>query len=75
MIYDLKSLLFESVGENFIEIILKSIAKRAFDKNKYLMLFLFNSYFNTVYSTLKLYIYTIITKDDTDKKLMIILEW
>lgn len=72
-----KSVLFQSLGENFIEIILRSIAKGAFEKNKHLMLFLFDSYFNTIYSTLKLNIYpnnSIITKDDIDKKLMIILE-
>ena len=44
-----KSVLFESLGENFIEVILKSIAKGAFEKNKHLMLFLFDTYFKEAY--------------------------
>jgi hypothetical protein len=72
-----KSVLFESLGENFIEIILKSITKGAFEKNKHFMLFLFDTYYNKIYSALKLNFYqnnSIIEKENLTNKLMIILE-
>jgi hypothetical protein len=72
-----KSVLFESLGENFIEVILKSISKGSFEKNKHLMLFLFETYFNKIYTALNLNIYENnkeIPQENLTKKLIIVLE-
>lgn len=51
------ALMIESLGENYKNIILKSIAKEAFQKSKYMKLLVFDNYFNKIFSLFKLQFY------------------
>lgn len=72
------SLMVESLGENYKNIILKSIAKEAFQKSKHMKLLVFDNYFNKIFSLFQLQFYKngekVMAKTDTQKKIVVIVE-
>jgi cGMP-dependent protein kinase len=72
------SLMVENLGENYKNIVLKSIAKEAFQKSRYMKLLVFDNYFNKIFSLFQLQYYQnediVMSKSENTKRIIVVLE-
>lgn len=73
-----QGILKENLGDNFLNIILESIVKNAFEKSKYLKLLAYDNYFHKVFPVFAAQFYKnksiVVTKQENERKLLIVIE-